>query len=239
MKKLEDILFITQARLNSERLPQKAVRPFAGTNITRICLDRFLRSSMIPDSQIYLSAREEELVALGSRMGVKIFNRSEESITDEGITIAKIYEWFDQLPFKYYVMVNACCTLLTVETLEEFTHRFMESSSRGMFGVVPRKTYYWDASGKMLNDWPAGKLLDTKVVEPIYEAAHCLYAGTMSDIGEGIHMGTFASKGDPELYVMKNELEAFDIDWPWQFVVAEMLYHRSKCSRVVTPCHND
>jgi len=64
--------------------------------------------------------------------------------------------------------------------------------------------------------------MNTKFVDPVYEAAHCLYASRMDIIGEGMWMST-KGPDDIKLFVME-ELEAFDIDEPWQFKVAEQLY---------------
>ena len=40
-------------------------------------------------------------------------------------------------------------------------------------------------------------------------------------------MGSFKKQGDPNFFVM-DEIECFDIDWPWQFEVAEILYNKLK-----------
>jgi len=68
-----------------------------------------------------------------------------------------------------------------------------------------------------------GKFMNTKLVSPIFEAAHCLYAGRMDRIREGIWMGDFRKPNDPELFVVP-ENEALDIDNPWQFDLCENLY---------------
>ena len=60
----------------------------------------------------------------------------------------------------------------------------------------------------------------------IYEAAHCLYAGRMDKIGEDIWMGDFNAPGSIELFPME-EQEVFDIDYEWQFKLAESLYRSS------------
>ena len=61
-----------------------------------------------------------------------------------------------------------------------------------------------------------------KAVEVTYEAAHCLYAGNMKKIGDGIWMGDF-NNGEIELVPMPEE-EAFDIDYEWEFELYEKLY---------------
>ena len=65
--------------------------------------------------------------------------------------------------------------------------------------------------------------LETKFVETCYEAAHSLYAGTLEDIGKEIYMGSFKKPNDTKFFIM-DEIECFDIDWPWQFEIAEKLY---------------
>ena len=65
--------------------------------------------------------------------------------------------------------------------------------------------------------------MNTKAVEPTYEAAHVLYASRMDIIKDGYFMGDFQKDGDIKLFPM-DELEAFDIDYEWQFKVGEILY---------------
>ena len=66
---------------------------------------------------------------------------------------------------------------------------------------------------------------DTKKIEPMYEAAACLYAGKMKDIGNNIIYGTFKTQDDPSFFIM-DELESFDVDYQWQFEVGEKLYNQ-------------
>ena len=65
--------------------------------------------------------------------------------------------------------------------------------------------------------------MNTKYVEPVYEAAHVLYASRMDTIKNNIWMGDFQKEGDIKLHVM-DELECFDIDYEWQFKLGEQLY---------------
>jgi hypothetical protein len=52
----------------------------------------------------------------------------------------------------------------------------------------------------------------------------------MAAIGEVRWMGNLDEPGDVELFPM-NHLEAFDIDYPWQFEAAEALYRASITDR--------
>ena len=55
MKNKQDICVIIQARLESERVPKKMVRPFAGTTLVDILLDKLSSSKVIPATNIYFS----------------------------------------------------------------------------------------------------------------------------------------------------------------------------------------
>lgn len=128
------------------------------------------------------------------------------------------------LPFKYVVLISACNPLLTVETIENFVKAYLESDKGGMFGVIGKKQYFWDDNGNMISPWPEEqKIMNTKTMGITYEAAHCLYASEMDIIGDGYWMDNKLPP-EPELFVIENELEIFDIDYPWQFETAEILY---------------
>lgn len=228
MKDIKDIVFILQARTQSTRVPNKMLKPFAGSNLFEIAVEKILSSKLIPKENLLLSIMDDELIEIAKKHGVNYFIRSEES-TQEPVTLPKVFEWHDKIPFKYYVNVNGCNPLLKIETLESFVQQFMESSSRGQFGVFEKKTFLFSNEGHMLNKFYGEDkylaTLETKFVETCYEAAHSLYAGTVEDISKEIYMGSFKEPNDPEFFVM-DEIECFDIDWPWQFELAEIMYKK-------------
>tara|TARA_R110001592_G_scaffold161118_3_gene393615 strand:- start:1312 stop:2001 length:690 start_codon:yes stop_codon:yes gene_type:complete len=226
MKNIKDICFIVQARTQSTRVSNKMLRPFAHSNLFTITIKKILQSKVIPKNNFYLSIMDEELVDIAKKNNINYFIRSEES-TQEPVTLPKVFEWYNKLPYKYFVIINACNPILTIETIDKFTTQFLESNSRGQFGVFEKKTFLFNNDGVMINKFFGDDkylaTLETKFVETCYEAAHSLYAGTMEDIGKEIYMGSFKKPKDPEFFVM-DEIECFDIDWPWQFKIAEKLY---------------
>jgi len=223
MKNISDIAFIVQARLNSQRVPNKMLKPFDGTNLFSIVLDKLLTSSIIPSNQVYASIYEPELIDIAVSKEINVFKRSYESANNDS-DIAKIFEWHEKLPFKYVILISACNPLLKVETIDAFVDQFINQEEDNLFGVIEKKQYYWNKEGVMITPWPEGQtLLNTKAVEPTYEAAHILYASPMDLIKEYKYMGDFSKPGGVKLFTM-NELESFDIDFEWQFTTAELLY---------------
>lgn len=223
MKDVNQIAFVVQARLNSQRVPQKMIKPFAGTNLYSLILDKLLQSTIIPKENIIASVNEDELREVAQERGVTIFERSYESANNDN-DIRKIYEWHNALPHKYVVIISGCNPLLTVETIDKFVKQFVEQDEENLFAVFEKKTYYWNKEGALITPWPANQtLMNTKAVEPVYEAAHVLYASPMDLIKDERFMGDFEAPGGIKLFQME-ELEAFDIDEQWQFTTAELLY---------------
>jgi len=227
MKNKKDICILVQARLGSQRVPGKMLRPFADTTLVDILFEKLKKSKVFDTSSIYFSAYENELKSIADKHNIKIFNRSAQSANSEGQPLTEIYEWHDKLPFKYVILVSACNPLLTIETIDDFVQSFIDSNKEGAFAVFEKKTYYWDKNEESITDWGNSSIMNTKFVEPIYEAAHCLYASRLDIIGKGYWMDTNYPP-QPELYVMK-ELEAFDIDYEWQFQLGEQLYKMGIC----------
>jgi CMP-N-acetylneuraminic acid synthetase len=224
MKNIKDVAIIVQARLSSERVPRKMVKPFAGTTLIDIFLEKVKKSKKIPLDNFFLSAHEDELVSIGNKHGVQIFHRSEKSANSEGTPLGEMYEWWDKIPFKYAILINACAPMLEIKTIDNFIREYINSDSDGMFGVIAKKNYFWDNKGKMITPWPEGQAcMNTKMVGKTYEAAHCLYAGRLDKIGEGIWMGDFKKSGNIDLFKMREE-EVLDIDYMWEFEAYEAVY---------------
>lgn len=226
MKNIKDVVFIIQARTQSTRVSNKMLRPFAGSNLFEIAVNKVLQSTVIPKENFYLSVMDQELIDIAKKYDLNYFIRSEES-TQEPVTLQKALEWHDKLPFKYFVIINGCSPLLKIETIDRFVNAFLKTESNGMFGVFEKKTFLFDSEGLMLNKFFGEDkylaTLETKFVETCFEAAHSLYAGSTEDIANGVYMGSFKKPGDPAFFVLE-EIECFDIDWPWQFEAAEKLY---------------
>jgi CMP-N-acetylneuraminic acid synthetase len=198
------------------------IKPFAGTTLVDVAIEKILDSSIIPKENFYFSVHEQELQEIGRKHGVNIFERSYKSAKSEN-GILDIYEWHNKLDYKYVVLVSACLPFLTVETIDAFVEAYMNTDSGGMFAVMAKKQYYWDSDKKMISNWPLEqKLMNTKTMTVTYEAAHCLYASKMDIIKDGFWMDDKLPP-NPELFVVEEE-EVLDVDYEWQFKVCEALY---------------
>ena len=138
MKSINDILFVIQARLNSQRVPKKMIKDFNGTNLFSVAIDKVLESKIIPKDNFYVSICEDELIDIANDKGVNIYNRSYESANNDN-SLQKIYEWHDKLPFKYVVKINGCSPLLKTETIDGFVKKFVEQEEEYKDEIVEGK----------------------------------------------------------------------------------------------------
>ena len=223
MKSLDNIAIVVQARLNSERVPQKMIRSFNNTTLFELVLDK-LKSSKY-NLNIFASVHEEELVNIAKSKKVNIYERSYESANNDN-SLQKIYEWHSKLQeigYQYVILVSGCNPLLKIETIDKFIEQFRSQEEENLFAVIEKKQYYWNKEGALVTPWPQGQtIMNTKAVEPTFEAAHVLYASRLDIIKDNRWMGDFEKEKGINLFPM-DELEAFDIDYEWQFNVAELL----------------
>jgi len=225
MKPLDSVAIIVQARLNSQRVPQKMIRPFYGTTLFDLVLEKIKEALPSKQDNIWTSVYEPELVDIAKKQGVNIFNRSRASANNDN-SLQMIYEWHDKLPenYKYVMLVSGCNPLLEPKTIRDFYNTFNMQEEENLFAVMEKKQYYWNKEGSLVTPWPEGQtIMNTKAVEPTYEAAHVLYASRLDLIKQDKFMGDFEAPGGIKLFQMP-ELEAFDIDYEWQFKVAEKLF---------------
>ena len=221
MKKTSEVCILVQARMNSKRLKGKMLKPFSGTTLMDICLKK-LSETKIPNENIWASVYEKELIDVCKSYPINIFERSEKSANSEGTPMSEMYEWWNKLPHKYVVMINACAPFLKTQTIEDFYYDYCNTESDGMFGVIEKKNYFWTSNNKLLTPLKED-VMNTKTAEVIKEAAHCLYASKLETIGSGIWMGDFNKHNEIKLWSL-DEKETYDIDYKWQFDMFEKMY---------------
>ena len=221
-KRKEDVCIVVQARLNSTRIPQKMIKPFAGTTLLDILFEKLVSSDIIPTENVIISAYDPEIKEIANKWGVNVFERSKASANEEHL-LPLILEYHDKIPYKYMVSFQATHPLMKRETMEKFYLEYINSDKEGLYGVFEKKNHYWDKNGNRIECMSkAQDTFNTKFIDSNYEAGHCLTGTELSLIKDGkIISKDFPNKINP---FVVDELEAWDIDEPWQFTVGEKLY---------------
>ena len=228
MKKIDDIAIIIQARVSSKRCKRKMIRTFAGTNLLQILFDKIKKSTVIKKENLYVSSYDKEINDIADKNGFNIFKRTKQSALSEGNNINVLYEWWNKINYKYCVLINASLPFLSIKTIDDFIKKYQKNRTQGQFAVSERKNYYW-YKNKLINSWPKNlQCMNTKKIDPIYEAAHCLYASPLNIIGKGSFMGNLKNLNNVYLYKIKNLIEILDIDEEWEFQLCENIYKNLK-----------
>jgi len=224
VKDLNDILFIVQARLNSSRLPGKMLKPFAGTTLFDITLDKVNRS-IVPSSSFYVSVNQDELIETANRHGVNVYLRSDNSIRNDDVdpfSVKELFEW-RELPFKYFIIMNACNPLVKVETINSFVKKFQEVEG-GLLSVKEHKHWFYTPDGEFVQkntgNEQARMTFNSKYVQTLYSNGP-IKGGLMSDLEDNIYC--WDQKSKPDVFIYPDE-EFTDIDYEHEFKIAEALY---------------
>ncbi|MBI2156816.1 MAG: hypothetical protein HYU26_07925 [Candidatus Rokubacteria bacterium] len=222
---MKELTCVISARLGSTRTPRKMVRPFAGSSLLEVLLRKLQRVRSLGPGRLWLSAYEDEIRAVGEKVGVKIYRRTYES-TLEPNTCDVIYRYAWEIPSEYFMVVNGCNPLVSVETIERAIDEFQRNDCRSLFTVLERRNFFFDKDGAMVNrfhgDDKYKATLETKMVEPLYEGGNTILIWNAEYLRTRNAFWSFA-RNDPYFFVMPED-EFIDIDYPWQFALAEQRY---------------
>jgi spore coat polysaccharide biosynthesis protein SpsF (cytidylyltransferase family) len=101
-KKIEDIVLIVQARVNSTRIPNKMLRNFDEENLFEIAINKIIKSKVLPKENFYVSLHDDALKKIAKKYDLNIYHRSKESVSESKDTRI-VSEWYNKLNFKYYI----------------------------------------------------------------------------------------------------------------------------------------
>ena len=66
---MKSLTCVVQARISGgTRLPGKMIRPFAGTNLVQVLLEKLVSCNNLSQDKIYLSACEKEIIDIGDEL---------------------------------------------------------------------------------------------------------------------------------------------------------------------------
>jgi len=218
MKDKNQITVCFQSRLESERVPRKMLEPFAGTTLFDLALARL---ELIDAGRKFVSCRGRELIGRAAKYGLPVYERTEASALEEE-DIAVMFEWADEfLQTEWVVWFNPCLPMLKVSAVNDFVTAFRKSEADCMLAAVETKNYFFEPDGRALTT--GSEALNTKTAPLLYRAAHAIYATRADDIRAGKLFGQ-----TPGLWAMQDDEQLIDIDWPWQFKMAET-YFAAQC----------
>lgn len=203
-------------RVQSQRCPNKLLRPFGDTTLTDILL-RKLRTF---GDQAFFAGHEDEFRDRCDHHGVRFVPRSLHSASiDEPIT--QILSFLQDQPYSHFLIVNACLPFLKVSTVQAFLDGCVADAMAPAFGVIRRKNHFIGLDHRPLNFPEDLQTINSKTVTPVLEFAHALYFFERAYLFEH---GRYWDWATVRLIELPDTRELVDIDTERDFEFAEALW---------------
>ena len=219
---MRTIFLLGTARESSTRLKDKMLRPFAGTNLFELYLEklRALHTAggfagwgvAIPrtDARLQRIAEREQVPVISERPRI---DPSPQPRNRELYYLAERIE-------THVMWVNACLPLVKVDTLAGMARKFEDNPDiQEMEAVTQRRNWFYSDTGKPLNKHATS----TQRTQVVYESVQCAHIFMRTHL---LRTGQYFD-GDPSLW-MVDPSEAVDIDEEQDFEFAETLYRRQQ-----------
>lgn len=225
---LKRISVVTNARLQSTRVPRKLVRPFADTTLIEIALAKLNRMDFFEHR--YLAVAEPELKRLASDYpAVDVLDRAPEAV-QQGVNPQRVtFAHYLHVPSDYIFVFNPCLPCITVETIRRAYDYCQSTDHPSYTAVVPTGDWVFGPNGDPVTNTDPGNPT-TNLDRSFRKATHAFHIVRKQTFAEHSRFWTF-TRDDPHLVPMPEE-EAVDIDTEIEFAFAEMLWQRSRARRV-------
>lgn len=222
----DKIAFFLPTRKGSERVKNKNTRPFAGIEggLVENKLRQLLAAKLI--DEIIFSSNDDTCMEVASQYGgdsrLKIIPRPEE-LCLSSTNLQDLICYVPTITDADHILWGHVTTPLAgAEQYDAGIKLYLEKLEEGydsLVGVTELRNFLLNKEGKLINNttpipWPR-----TQDLEPLYEINHTMFLAKREVYEK--QRNRIGKK--PMLYVM-DELHSFDIDWPDDFVIAEMMY---------------
>src|SRR3990172_8074823 len=140
---MKTISVLINARVQSSRISKKLIRPFAGTTLIEIALEKLNKMDFIKHR--YLAAADEELKRLVSAYpSVELLERNPESVKPGYGDHKVIYEHYQRVQSDYILWLNPCHPMLSIETVKQAVEVFHKTNFNSYTAVVQTRDWVFD-----------------------------------------------------------------------------------------------
>jgi CMP-N,N'-diacetyllegionaminic acid synthase len=224
---MKSISVVTNARLQSTRVPQKLVRPFAGKSLLEIALERLNRLDFFEHR--FIAAAEEPIIEMAKAYpNVEVLRRKPEAVARGVNPQAVTFAHYREVPSDYIFVLNPCLPFVTVETIRKAFDYFQATDHASYTSVVKTGDWVFDSDGNPVTNTDPQNLTTNKNVQ-FYKAAHAFHIVSKKFFATQGYHWTF-TRNDPHMIEIP-EQEHIDVDTPIEFDFAEFMYRNKQAAR--------
>lgn len=221
------IIAIVPMRHNSERVPTKNYRIFAGRPLYHHVVQSLLACEQIAEVVI---DTDSPIIMDDVRLNfpqIRLLERPTH-LRDGSISMNDVLlNSTAQVSSDFYLQTHSTNPLLTTASVSRSIAEFMRNfpTYDSLFSVSRLQTRLWDGCGRPVNHNPS-KLERTQDLLPLYEENSCIYIFSRKSLE------TRSNRiGERPLMFEMDRLEAWDIDEETDFEVGEILFQKREVSR--------
>ena len=222
----EKVSFFLPTRKGSERVKNKNTKPFAGIEggLVENKVRQLLESKLI--DEILFSSNDETCIAVAEKFKgdsrLKIIPRPDElclSTTNLQDLICYVPTITDAEHILWGHVTTPLAGAAEYDAGIQLYLSKLDDGYDSLVGVTELKNFLLNKDGKLVNNttpipWPR-----TQDLEPLYPINHTMFLAKREVYVE--QKNRIGKK--PLLHIM-DEMHSFDIDWPEDFVIAEVMY---------------
>ena len=217
--------FFLPTRKGSERVSNKNTRPFAGFEggLVENKVKQLLKTKLI--DEIIFSSNDETSMAVADKFKdsrMKIIERP-AALCLSTTNLQDLISYVPTVTDAEHILWGHVTTpLCGADQYETGLKLYFENLDRGydsLVGVIELRNFLLNKEGKLINNtadipWPR-----TQDLEALYLINHTMFLAKREVYTE--QKNRIGQK--PILHIM-DELHSFDIDWPDDFIIAEVMY---------------
>ena len=210
---------VVAVRKGSQRVPNKNIKPFGDTTLLDLKLQTLLKVSNI--DEIIVNSDCDEMIEIGKSYGVTTKKREEYFASSEASNSEFHGHIGETTDTDYIFLAPVCSPFISSEKHEEAINQFMNSDCDSLTSTSLVKGHLW-LDGKPinydLNNVPNSQ--DLPDIEMINYGITIVDKNTMKNKSRVI--------GDNPDFIILNEYEGVDINTPFEFQTAEIIYKLQK-----------
>ena len=225
---MRPISVIINARLQSSRMKQKMVRPFAGSTLLDIALAKL--NSLTYFEHRYFAVAEPELKAKAKNYpNLEILERKPEAIAPGPHLPTLTFEHYTRVPTRYLFVINACAAFLTAETIRKAYDIFQQTDYRSYMAAVPTRNWIFTRDGVALTHKNPDALQNTSDGDFFLKVTHSFYIIDRDFFSANNGRLWTLTPNDPHLIEMPID-ESYDVDTDREFEFSAFMYGKTQKS---------
>ncbi|MBQ6689075.1 MAG: acylneuraminate cytidylyltransferase family protein [Bacteroidales bacterium] len=221
----EKVTFYLPTRKGSERVINKNTKPFAGIEggLVENKIRQLLETRLV--DEIIFSSNDDICISVAEKYKdsrLKIIERPTE-LCLSSTNLQDLICYVPTITDADHILWGHVTTpLCGAEQYDDAIRLYLDKLNDGidsLVGVTELRNFLLDKDGKLINNntdvlWPR-----TQDLEPLYPINHTMFLAKRS-----VYLEQKNRIGrNPLLYIM-DEVHSFDIDWPTDFIIAEIMY---------------